>query len=372
MKKKTRILFLLHLPPPIHGSSLIGQSIRSSILLNSSYRCSSINLLASKNIAESGQISLRKILGFVITFLKLLWNILFKRPKLCYLALTTSGAAFYRDLLIVSLLKLFRINRVYQLHNKGISLHSKKFIHRLSYRYVFNGADVIIASNSLYSDIEPFVPGSRLHICPYGMTDELKNGKGFSINDKESNKSNVQVLFLSNLIESKGVFILLKALALLNREKVAFAAVFIGGEGDVTSSRFEEQVKIYGLNNKVSYQGKKYGDEKIAAFKQADIFVLPTYYSKECFPLVLLEAMSYSLPAISTYEGGICDIVEEGITGFLVPKMNVELLASKLKLLIEQTEFRQNMGDQARRKFEQEFTIERFENRLLQILTQLI
>lgn len=48
--------------------------------------------------------------------------------------------------------------------------------------------------------------------------------------------------------------------------------------------------------------------------------MLPTFYSKECFPLVLLEAMSFGMPIIATEEGGIKTIIEDGETGILFQK----------------------------------------------------
>ena len=70
------------------------------------------------------------------------------------------------------------------------------------------------------------------------------------------------------------------------------------------------------LNDIVKVSGPKYGEEKFREFQRADIFVFPTYY--EVFGLVILEAMQYSLPVVSTFEGAIPDIVVENETGFLV------------------------------------------------------
>jgi len=356
-----KILFLLHLPPPVHGSSLVGLNIKESIRINRTFECTFINLLASQNVAESGKVSLRKIFGFIVSFVQVFGTIIHNRPQLCYLALTTTGAAFYKDLLLVSLLRLFRIKRVYHLHNKGVSLHQHKGLNRMCYRFVFKGTDIIILSKYLYPDIQKFVPENRILICPNGIPyvqPETGNSK--------TRTSVVQILFLSNLIKSKGVFNLLEAMALLKKKGIAFKGIFIGGEGDITTSEFNEQVSYLGLSDKVNYLGKKYGKEKNSAFSEADIFIHPTY--NDCFPLVLLEAMSYSLPVVSTFEGGIPDIVEDGVTGFLVPQKNVETLAEKIELLINNPGLRQQMGEVGRKKYEKEFTLEQFETRLVEIL----
>ncbi|MDP3914551.1 MAG: glycosyltransferase family 4 protein, partial [Bacteroidota bacterium] len=120
----------------------------------------------------------------------------------------------------------------------------------------------------------------------------------------------------------------------------------------------------------VYYEGRKLGSEKEFAFKNADIFAFPTY--EDCFPLVLLEAMSFSKPAVTTFEGGIQDIVEDGITGFLVTQKNAEALSDKLEILIKNTELRRQMGKSGRRKYKEEFTLNIFENEMADILQQVI
>lgn len=100
--------------------------------------------------------------------------------------------------------------------------------------------------------------------------------------------------------------------------------------------------------------------------------VLPlfsTFYHNECFSLVLLEAMEHGLPCISTTEGGIPGIVDDGKTGFLVPKHDVAALADKIQLLLNDSVLRSNMGKAGREKFEKEFTLEVFEKRMVEILS---
>jgi|SRR5690554_631972 len=92
----------------------------------------------------------------------------------------------------------------------------------------------------------------------------------------------------------------------------------------------------------------------------------------ETFGLVNLEAMQFCLPVVSSFEGGIPDVVEDGVTGYLVPQKNVELLASKLEDLILDSSLRIRMGRAGRQKYLNEFTLERFETRLKQILDDIL
>ena len=120
------------------------------------------------------------------------------------------------------------------------------------------------------------------------------------------------------------------------------------------------------------YHGKKYGKEKDEAYQQTDIFVFPTYYHNECFPLVLLEAMQYGLPCISTNEGAISDIVDDGVTGYIVKAHNAGHLAAKIEELIDDKQKRMDMGMNGYRKFQEQFTLDMFEKRMSEVLEQLM
>lgn len=375
-KEKHKILFLLHIPPPVHGSSVVGQAIKESHFINDDFDCQYINLLASSTIADSGIVTPRKIVGFLGIWLKVLYSIILRRPKLCYIALTTSGAAFYRDLILVAVLKLFKIRHVYHLHNKGISRNQHKKINHICYNYVFKNAYVILLSKLLYSDIQNYVKESNVFICPNGIPDidpKLINPLEPVIHNQLSSfNAPIEILFLSNLIKSKGVYVLLEACAILKERKINFHCTFIGGESDVSETDFKNATAKLNLDNEVNYVGKKFDLEKTKAFSSSQIFAFPTFYSNECFPLVLLEAMSFGLPIVTTYEGGIPDEVINGFNGFLVPQKNVLELASKLEVLINSAELRNKMGNAGRTKYQNEFTIEIFENNLIQILKKII
>lgn len=380
---KYKIIFLLHLPPPVHGSSVVGLSIKESKIINRKFKGFYINLLASHHIEESGIINFNKLLGFIITWIKVLYSIIKNRPNLCYLALTTTGAAFYKDMLLVALLKLFNVKRIYHLHNKGISKRKYTPFSNKCYQFVFKNSEVILLSKRLYSDIQHYVPESNIHICPNGICDinssstftaspftQISNFDSIGLSAKNIDDKNklVQILFLSNLIESKGVYILLDACALLKKKEIPFQCIFIGGESDVTAPQFYQRVKQLGLSEEVIYKGEKHGIDKNKAFSDADIFAFPTYYYFETFGLVILEAMQQSKPVVSTFEGGIPDLIEDGITGFLVPQKDDVELANRLELLIKNPNLRHEMGAAGRKKYENEFILDKFENRLSEIL----
>tara|TARA_B100000809_G_scaffold225176_1_gene235954 strand:- start:8821 stop:9918 length:1098 start_codon:yes stop_codon:yes gene_type:complete len=364
---KNKILFLLHLPPPVHGSSMVGKWIQGSALLNEKFSCCFINLLASKKVSDTGKVKFSKITSFVIIWLQLLKTLIVNRPKLVYVAITATGFAFYRDVLFVFLIKVFKVKRVYHMHNKGVSINRGSRFHNLLYSFVFKNAEVILLSQLLYNDVSTFVSKENIHICPNGISPFIESIPKVS---KEVNK--VKLLFLSNLIETKGVNVLLDACSLLKEKGVSFECVFIGGEGDINAEDFNLRIKSFGLKSEVSYVGKKYGKDKYIYMLESDIFVFPTYYSNETFGLVNLEAMQARLPVVSTDEGGIPDVVVDGVTGFIIPKRNPIALAEKLEMLIQNPKLRLEMGEAGYKKYKKEFTLEVFEQKLSNILHKLV
>lgn len=104
----------------------------------------------------------------------------------------------------------------------------------------------------------------------------------------------LHLLFLSNLLISKGVVVLLDSLKVLKEKGCRFVSDFVGGETvEMDAAMFQAEVVKRGLKGMVVYHGKKYGKDKEAFLNGADIFVFPTFYHNECFPLVLLEAMEH-------------------------------------------------------------------------------
>lgn len=360
-----KILFILHYPPPVHGSSIVGGFIKESRLINENFECCYLNLGTSASVKEIGKNPARKLMRY----LSLIWQVkralLFFGPELCYLTISSKGIGFYKDALIVLLVRLFSVKRVYHFHNKGVKINQERIFDNFLYRIVFKKADVIILSKYLYFDVQKYVPVDRVHYCPNGIPDlDIGTRK---LNN-EGSGAVTEILFLSHLIESKGVFILADALKIVREKGYTFHCTMIGGEGDVTDEQMRNKIEESGLTSYVDVVGKKYGEEKHDAFKRTDIFVHPTY--NDCLPLVLLEAMQYSLPIVSTHEGAIPDVVEDDVSGYLVPQRDAIALADKLETLIQDPDLRQKMGSAGRARYVAQFTLERFERKMVEILTQ--
>ena len=361
-----KILFVLHLPPPIHGSSMVGKHIKNSKIINTSFETNFINLSTSKTVDEIGKKPFVKVRRYFKILLQVIISLIRHNPKIVYLGINAKGIGFYKDFPIAVLTKLFNKKLVLHYHNKGVQLKQHKLLDNILYRILFKNTKVILLSKRLYKDVSKYVKKEDVFICPNGIP--VPN-----FVEEISPKINgvPKLLFLSNLIESKGVFVLLEALKALNDNGIAFHCNFVGGEGDISLKQLNQKINDLNLQEYVTYLGKKYGDDKYEIFQSSDIFVFPTFYHNECFPLVLLEAMQFELPIISSNEGGIPDIVKDSETGFIVEKQKPKQLAEKIKWLIDHPEEVRLMGEKGQKYFLEHYTLEIFEKRMTHILNQI-
>ncbi len=176
-------------------------------------------------------------------------------------------------------------------------------------------------------------------------------------------------LFLGNLILSKGILVLLDACGQLARLEREFHCNIVGaGTKELSLASLQKEIAQNGLKEHVTTYGAKYGQEKESFWQQANAFILPTFYGNECFPLVILEAMQHALPVISTPVGAIPDMVDEGVTGLLVPTGDAGALARAMRRLMDAPEAARAMGRAGLARFLERHTTQQFEHNLLRIL----
>lgn len=358
---KPTILFILHMPPPVHGASMMGKYIHDSEVVNGAFDCHYINLTTAKNLADIGKVGLRKLVQFVELLNRIRKEVKRLKPQLVYVTPNACGGAFYKDFVVVQLLKAMGCKVVAHYHNKGVATRQDRKLDSWLYRRFFQGIRVMLLAEPLYADMERFVKREQVLFCPNGIPESAAPAP------VERKEGVPHVFFLSNLLIDKGVLTLLDACKQLKEQGKVFQCDFVGGEtADLDAERFEQECVQRGLTDCVTYHGRKYGEEKLTFFRQADVFVLPTF--NECFPLVLLEAMEQGLPCVSSAIGGTPEIVDEGETGFLVPCREVEPLAERIGWLLEDEALRKRMGAAGRAKFEREYTLARFEEKIKQCL----
>ncbi len=359
------VLFILHLPPPVHGAAQVGKMILQSRRINEEFECHFLNLATARAMEDLGKLNFIKLFLTMRVLAQTFYLLIKVNPALCYLTLSATGFAFYKDMMVVAILRLFRKKILFHFHHQGVQSESakrpwkKRFFHfALSHRK----ATVILLSPALYYDVKDYISPDRIFYCANGVPDIQQQKKEVRNNPSAT----ARILFLSNLLNTKGFRFVLDACEQLAKEGHSFECHFAGEWKDITKDQFQKMAEEKGISNLVKAHGKVAGEEKLQLLREADFFVLPTL--NDAFPLVLLEAMQHHLPVISTFEGGIPEIVQQDLTGFLISKNDLPALTDKMRILIQNAPLRSQMGEQARQRYEAIYTVESFEERFISIL----
>ena len=374
---KPCVLFILHLPPPVHGAAMVGKYIRDSRRINEAFDCHYINLATAKDLTDIGKVGWKKLVQFVRLLHAIRREVKALRPDLVYVTPNACGGAFYKDFVVVEMLKRMGCRVVAHYHNKGVKTHQDRWLDNRLYRGFFRGLNVMLLADALYDDVRKYVDRTQVVVCPNGIPalptmEEVK---------KQAGEEPPHILWLSNLMRSKGLLEYLEALRQLRQRGVRFVADFVGGTtAEMDEVSFHRALHARGLDDCAYYAGRQYGADKLAYYKRAAIFVLPSY--SEAFPLTVLEAMQQSLPVVATNVGGISAQVTDGLNGLLIgegrPTMEMSFrpdpaaLAGALERLLADEALRRHMGQAGRKRFEEEFTLEAFEKNFIRALRKVL
>ena len=152
-------------------------------------------------------------------------------------------------------------------------------------------------------------------------------------------------------------------------KSVPGAYLVLVGDGD-DKPRLERMARDAGVSERVHFLSGLTAEQLSAWYARCDVFALPS--RGEGFGLVLLEAMAYAKPVIGGAHGGIPDVVEDGVTGLLVPHGDAGRLAQALTSLLNDPARSAEMGAQGKQRAAADFSFERFEARLTGILSTVL
>jgi len=176
----------------------------------------------------------------------------------------------------------------------------------------------------------------------------------------EKNSMIYDILFVGRLEKAKGVDILFKSICLFKNDRKKELKVAIVGDGSLRDS-LKSLSKDLGVEENVEFLGIR---KDIKGLMQlSKIFVLPSRW--EGLPMVILEAMALGMPVIATKVGGIPEVIEDGTDGILVEPENPEELAKAIEKLLGNEEFRKTISLNTYLKIKEEYSIEKYTEKLL-------
>jgi glycosyltransferase involved in cell wall biosynthesis len=161
------------------------------------------------------------------------------------------------------------------------------------------------------------------------------------------------ILFsLGNFIERKGFTYLIDAMSILVSTKgLTDVQLMMGGKG-VLRDALIEKVKELGLEEYVVFLDFIRDEDMPTYHTEADIFILPSVIDErgdtEGLGVVMIEANACGTPCVASRVGGIVDVIEHGVNGYLVEEKNPEDLAEKIEMLVKDPEKRKEMGQKGR------------------------
>ncbi|MEO1762519.1 MAG: glycosyltransferase family 4 protein [Cyanobacteria bacterium J06629_18] len=205
----------------------------------------------------------------------------------------------------------------------------------------------------------PIDKWDSMHIVHCGIDPELfkpvsHNGQG------------KRLLYVGRLAAAKGLPILLQSLTDLKQKHPDVILTVVGDGSDRTL--LEQMTVDLGLSGNVNFVGYKSQAEVRKYFEETDVFVLSSF--AEGVPVVLMEAMAAGVPVVAPKIAGISELVENDVSGYVIPAGDKISLAQSIEKLLTDCELRSKFGAAGRSKVEKEFNINLEAQKLRKIMSQ--
>lgn len=360
--KPLRVLVVGQTPPPFGG-----QAVMIEALLRSSpqrVRYFHVRLRYSDDMDSVGKFAIGKVWVLFTTILRVWWARLRHRtPMLYYPPSGPNMVPVLRDIVFLCATRWLFKRTVFHYHAGGVSGFEEKLppVLRSLFRLAYRNASMAIRTAPQNPEDGKLLGAKRDMVVPNGIPDE----RGHVEERTAAPGAPLVILFTGVLIPSKGVRVLLEAFRQVVEQHGNARLELMGRWGDaVFQQECEAFVAHHALTGKVSFLGVKRDKEKLEHFAGCDIFCFPSHFEAESFGLVLLEAMQFAKPVVSTRWRGIPSVVEEGVNGFLLPVEDPAAVAHRLLQLIGDEGLRRQMGEAGRRIFAERFTLERFQHNM--------
>ncbi|WP_341272036.1 glycosyltransferase family 4 protein [Paraburkholderia ginsengiterrae] len=256
--------------------------------------------------------------------------------------------SFYRKFGLYLLARLLGKRTIFHLHAGNFQHFWRNggWLTRHAVSRFIRGADAAVAvSSAIAAELEVY-RGNAHGLYVIGNTAcHAEAMAGMALHESPcatGRDSSPYVAFVGRFTEGKGIGELLGATALLNSQGLKIQ-LRLAGAGDM--ERWSRAAHSYGVSDQVRFVGWLQGDEKLRFYRDAALFCMPSHF--EAFGISTLEAMLMGRPVIGTQVGGFLDLVEEGVTGYLVRCGDIEALAERIRHLVQRPDIAHAMGQAA-------------------------
>lgn len=246
----------------------------------------------------------------------------------------------YQNVIAHHYAKKYNIPYILQAHGSVLPFFQKqrlKKIFDMFFGYkILKDASKVLAYQQIeatqYQDMD--VNRDKIEILTSGIdllkTEDMPKKGEFKKNYSIKNNEKI-ILFVGRIHKIKGVDLLINAFAELTKKSNNVRLVIIGPDDGYLSTIYN-LVKSLGLESKIMIPGFVSVNDKIAAYIDADLYVLPSRY--DIFPTTVLEACSFGTPVITTDQTGIQDLVNNNV-GYVVPFDKNQLSDALFKILTD-------------------------------------
>lgn len=375
-RRKKKVVLVGPIPPPVNGQSQAFETLLRWFH-KSGVSYSVVNLSrGAQTVDTTNTFSWRRLLEYVSILFDYIKKVSFGR-KVIYITVAQTYQGFLRDMFMILYASVFRHEIICHLHggnyhnfyNNGGSFLKKAI------QFTLERADSIIILSERLKNMFFFSDKikARLVCIPNGFSVESK----YLSNKPKAIGARINILYLSNLVESKGYLDVLEAINILvNSYKIRnitchFCGKFYLNSDDITVKSIEEaQNKFFKfiqdnrLADNVNYHGITNGDKKYGILSISHFFILPTNYNNEGQPLSIIEAMACKNVVITTAYRAIPDLVIDGVTGCFVQYHSPHEIAAKIMYLIENPNQFIKMSEAAFQHYQAYFTREKHLHKL--------
>ncbi|MGA2406166.1 MAG: glycosyltransferase [Bacteroidales bacterium] len=222
---------------------------------------------------------------------------------------------------------------------------TKSFFHKLILKFNLSRADKILSTSHVMAVETSKYTKKSIQVTPFGV--DLEKFKLLKKNNYIQNK--LVIGTVKTLDPKYGIELLIRAFSMVQIDQdLSLELIIVGGGPQYSFLR--KIVKDLGLINFVQFVGQISPEEVPFYLNKFDIYIALSTENSESFGVAVIEASACEIPVVVSNVGGLPEVVEDGITGFIVPNNNPEAAAAAILKLILNSQLRHQMGKAGRER----------------------